>query len=137
MKADAETHAGEDAKRKELVEVKNVAEQLIYAAEKALRDAEGPEPVEGQEKQASKVPAEIVTEVTEKVAALRAVHAGEDMDAIKKASEELGTSMSKIGEAMMAQQPAEGVPADGATPEAGATDAEFTEKAPDEEKPAE
>ena len=39
MKKDAETHADEDTKKKEGVEVKNIAEQTIYAAEKALKDA--------------------------------------------------------------------------------------------------
>lgn len=125
MKSDAEAHAAEDEKRKEIVETKNIAEQLIYAAEKAIKDA------------GDKAPAEVVTEVNEKIAALRTAHAGEDKDAIKKASEELGTSMSKIGEAMMKDQPAAGATADGATPETTATDAEFTEKSPEEEKPAE
>jgi molecular chaperone DnaK len=122
MKSDAEAHAAEDEKRKEMVETKNVAEQLIYAAEKAIKDA------------GDKAPADVVTEVNEKIAALRTAHAGEDMEAVKSASEALSASMSKIGEAMMKDQPAAG----GESPtETGATDAEFTEKAPEEEKPAE
>ena len=127
MKSDAEAHAVDDEKRKSLVETKNIAEQLIYAAEKAIKDA------------GEKAPADVVTEVNEKITALRTAHAGEDAEAIKKASEELGTSMSKIGESMMKDQPAapSEAPADGATPEAGATDAEFTEKKPEDEKPAE
>lgn len=125
MKSDAEAHATEDEKRKELVETKNIAEQLIYAAEKAIKDA------------GDKAPADVVTEVNEKIATLRTAHAGEDMEALRKASEELGTSMSKMGEAMMKDHPAEGAPAEGTAPEATATDAEFTEKTPDEEKPAE
>ena len=120
MKSDAEAHAAEDEKRKEIVETKNVAEQLIYAAEKAIKDA------------GDKAPPEVVAEVNEKIAVLRTAHAGEDKEAVKTASEALSTSMSKIGEAMMKDQPAEG-----AAPEAGATDAEFTEKTPEEEKPAE
>ena len=123
MKADAETHAGEDAKRKEMVEVKNLAEQMIYTAEKAVKDA------------GEKAPAEVVTEVNEKIATLRTARDGEDLEAIKSASEALSTSMSKIGEAMAknAEQPAEGE----ATTEkpADATDAEFTEKPADEAKP--
>lgn len=124
MKSDAEAHASEDEARKELVETKNIAEQLIYAAEKAVKDA------------GDKAPAEVVTEVNEKIAGLRTAHAGEDKDAIKKASEELSASMSKIGEAMMKAEPAEGT-APSTEGEAAATDAEFTEKAPDEEKPTE
>jgi molecular chaperone DnaK len=117
MKADAETHAGEDAKRKELVETKNLAEQMIYTAEKAVKDA------------GDKAPAEVVTEVNEKVALLRTARDGEDMEAIKTASEALSTSLSKIGEAMMKDQPA---PEGEAASEAGATDAEFSEEKPKE-----
>ena len=121
MKADAEAHAGEDAKRKEMVEVKNLAEQMIYTAEKAIKDA------------GDKAPAEVVTEVNEKIATLRTARDGEDLDAIKSSSEALSTSMSKIGEAMAKnseQAPTEG---EAATEKpADATDAEFTEKPPEE-----
>ncbi len=117
MKADAETHAGEDAKRKELVEAKNLAEQMIYTAEKAVKDA------------GEKAPAEVVTEVNEKVALLRTARDGDDMEAIKNASEALSTSLSKIGEAMMKDQP-QAAPEGEAAPEAGPTDAEFSEEKP-------
>jgi molecular chaperone DnaK len=127
MRADAETHADEDAKRKEVIEAKNMAEQMIYTAEKAVKDA------------GDKAPAEVVTEVNEKVAALRTAREGDDLDAIKSASEALSTSLSKIGEAMMKDQQAsasgaagEGTTEGEAKPE-GATDAEFTEKPGDEE----
>jgi molecular chaperone DnaK len=124
MKADAEAHAAEDEKRKELVETKNIAEQLIYTAEKALKDA------------GDKAPAEVGTEVNEKIAALRTAREGDSVDAIKSAADALSASLSKIGEAMAAaasQQaaPAAGNPGSGPTPEAGATDAEFTEKPPE------
>ncbi len=118
MKADAEAHAGEDEKRKQAVETKNIGEQLAYTAEKALKDA------------GDKVSDEVKTEVTEKITALRTALGGEDMDAIKSASEALSTSMSKIGEAMQAAQ-AEGQPAEGEqTPptEDGPKDADFEEK---------
>ena len=59
MKQDAEMHAAEDAKRKEVVEVKNLAEQMIYTAEKAVKD------------NGDKVDAAVVTEVNEKIAALK------------------------------------------------------------------
>ena len=41
MKKEAEIHASEDAKKKEAVDARNLSEQLIYTAEKALKDAEG------------------------------------------------------------------------------------------------
>ncbi|HEY0010509.1 MAG TPA: molecular chaperone DnaK [Candidatus Paceibacterota bacterium] len=122
MKADAETHAGEDAKRKELIEAKNLAEQMAYTAEKAVKDA------------GDKAPAEVVTEVNEKVAALKQAREGDDIEAIKAASDALSASMSKIGEAMMKNEKESGGAAapEGAdaapNSEAGTTDAEFTEK---------
>ncbi|HWU24695.1 MAG TPA: molecular chaperone DnaK [Candidatus Paceibacterota bacterium] len=119
MKADADAHAAEDEKRKEMVETKNTAEQMIYTAEKALKDA------------GDKVPADVATEVNEKVAALKTAREGEDMDAIKSASEALSGSLSKIGEAMQkaqAEQPAaEGSASAEAAPEEP-KDADFNEK---------
>lgn len=123
MKADAEVHAGEDEKRKELIEAKNLAEQAIYTAEKAVKD------------NGDKVSEEIKTEVNEKIAALKTAREGDSLDAIKSATDALSTSLSKVGEAMMKdQQNAQGAPAEGAstdTPPEAATDAEFTEKPPE------
>ncbi|KND49638.1 MAG: chaperone protein DnaK [Parcubacteria bacterium C7867-008] len=120
MKADADVHAAEDEKRKELIEAKNLAEQAIYTAEKAVKD------------HGEKVSEEVKTEVNEKIAALKTAREGEDLEAIKSATEALSTSLSKIGEAMMKdQQAAEAAPA-GEGP-AEATEADFTEK----DKPAE
>jgi molecular chaperone DnaK len=126
MKQDAEVHAADDLKRKEVVEAKNLAEQMIYTAEKAIKD------------NGDKVDTEVVTEVNEKIAALKTAREGEDMDAIKSASEALSTSLSKIGEAMMkaqsenaASEAAPGTEANAtedSSTGAGATDAEFTEK---------
>ena len=112
MKADADAHAGEDAKKKELIDAKNIAEQLIYTAEKAVKD------------NGEKAGEEIVADVNDKIGLLRSAREGEDIPAITAASEALGAALSKIGEAMMKNQPTEEAPA----PEAAATDAEFTEK---------
>lgn len=92
MKADAEAHSSEDEKRRELVEAKNLAEQMVYTAEKALKDA------------GDKAPADVVTEVNDKIAALNAARGGEDLAAIKAASDALSGSLSKVGEAMMKAQ---------------------------------
>ncbi|MEK7100974.1 MAG: Hsp70 family protein, partial [Patescibacteria group bacterium] len=115
MKADADAHAAEDAKKKELIDAKNIAEQLVYTAEKAVKD------------NGEAAGADVVAEVNEKIAALKIAREGDDMAAITAASEALGTSMQKIGEAMQKKQ-AESAPAEGPAPEAGTTDAEFTEK---------
>ena len=118
MKKDAEAHAGEDQKRKELVEVKNIAEQMVYTAEKALKE------------NGDKVGDDIKKDVEDKIGDLRKAREGDDIATIKSASEALSTSMQKIGETMAKNAEAAGpAPAGPETPpEAGATDAEFTEK---------
>ena len=88
MQADAEVHAEEDKKKRELVDVKNTAEMIIYTAEKALKDND------------AKIPEDVKKSVNEKITTLRGVKDGTDEGAIKKATEELSGEMSKIGEAM-------------------------------------
>ena len=88
MKQDAEAHADEDKKKKEVIEARNMADQLIYTAEKSLKDY------------GDKVGDEIKKEVEEKVAALKEVKDKEDLNAIKSNTEALSTSVQKIGEAM-------------------------------------
>ncbi|MDQ3245193.1 MAG: molecular chaperone DnaK [bacterium] len=88
MQADAELHAEEDLKKKELVDVKNTAEMILYTAEKALKDNE------------AKIPEDLKTEVNAKITNLRAVKEAGQLEDIKKATEELSLEMSKIGEAM-------------------------------------
>ncbi|MBI2506805.1 MAG: Hsp70 family protein, partial [Candidatus Colwellbacteria bacterium] len=85
---EAESHAGEDRRKKELAESKNHAETLIYTAEKSLRDA------------GDKVANEIKEEITGKAEALRQAMAGEDKSLIDTRTAELGSSLQKIGEAL-------------------------------------
>ncbi len=92
MQKDAEANKVEDEKKKQEVEAKNLAEQLIYTAEKAVKDA------------GDKIPADVKTGVEGKIAALRAAKDGSDLEALKKTSEELSTEMQKIGEAMSKAQ---------------------------------
>jgi len=114
MKKDAEEHGDEDKKKKETVEVRNLAEQLIYTAEKSLKDAEG------------KIPEDLKTLIQGKIDALKKEKDGVDGDTIKKATEELSTEMQKIGAHMSAQ----GSQAQSATTkeEPQTKDAEFEEK---------
>jgi molecular chaperone DnaK len=123
MQADAELHAEEDKKKKEVVDIKNTAEMSAYTAEKALKDNE------------AKIPAELKDSVNAKITALRAVKDGTDGEAIKKATEELSAEMSKIGEAI-AKAGTETPPA-GAPEEqpAEVKDAEFKEKPEEGEEP--
>lgn len=123
MQADAEAHAEEDKKKKENAEIKNTAEMIIYTAEKALKDNE------------SKIPAELKDSVNAKITALRGVKDGTDGEAIKRATEELSSEMSKIGEALN-KAGAETPPA--SAPEeqnAEVKDAEFKEKGGESEEP--
>jgi molecular chaperone DnaK len=86
MKKDAEKYADEDKKKKEVVEIKNTADTLIFTTEKALKDAR------------DKVPADKKKPVEEKIEALKKVKDGDDIEAIKKANEELSTEAQKIGQ---------------------------------------
>jgi molecular chaperone DnaK len=95
MTKEAELHAEEDKKKKDAVEVKNMAESILYTAEKSLKDNEG------------KVPEDIKKNVEEKITALKGVKDGTDLEAIKKATEELGTVLSTVGEAMAKQHSTE------------------------------
>ena len=121
MKADAEANAAEDEKRKALVEARNIADQAVYAAEKAIKE------------HGEKAGAEVVKDVQDKIDALKTAQKGEDAATIKGATDTLSAALSKIGEAMAnttkqggEQQPPAG--GDQKPPEAGATDANFTEK---------
>lgn len=98
MKKDAELHAEEDKKKHEAIEAKNVAESMIYTAEKALRDA------------GDKVPADVKADVEGKIADVKKVKDGTDIDATKKATEALSMSMQHIGEAMAKAQQAAQTP---------------------------
>ncbi len=93
MKTDAEANAASDAKKKELIEAQNLADQLVYQAEKSIKDY------------GDKVGEDVKKNVQEKIDALKAARNGTDGAAIKSASEALSTAMSAIGEAMSKQTP--------------------------------
>jgi molecular chaperone DnaK len=92
MRQDAEAHAEEDRKRKEMIEVRNHADNTAYAAEKSLKEF------------GDKVPAEVKSEIESKVAEVRSKAQGEDIEAIKSATEALGQAIQKIG-ASVYQEP--------------------------------
>ncbi len=100
MKKEAEQYAAEDKKKREGIEVKNSAEQVVYLAEKSLKEA------------GDKVGEDVKKEVREKVDALKAVKDGEDIEAIKSAMAGLNTTLQKIGEAMYKQNPQQSTPPD-------------------------
>ncbi len=88
MQKDAEIHATEDAKKKDIIEAKNLAEQLIYTAEKSIKDA------------GDKIPEDIKKSVNEKIELLKTARNGEDKEAITSVSAILSTEIQKIGEHM-------------------------------------
>jgi molecular chaperone DnaK len=91
MRRDAEAHADEDRKRKELIEARNGADNMVYAAEKALRDV------------GDKVPTDVRAEVEAKVAEAKSALQGEDVEKLKAATEALGQVIQKIGAAAYEQ----------------------------------
>jgi len=93
MKKDAETHAAEDAKKREGVEAKNLAEQMVYTAEKALKDA------------GEKVPGEVRKAVEDKIADLKtAAKDGADAERTKAATNALSTEIQKIAQYVQQNQ---------------------------------
>jgi molecular chaperone DnaK len=86
MKKDAEAHADEDKKKKELIEARNLADSLSYTTEKSMKDA-GDKLTEDEKKP-----------VQEKLDELNKVKNGDDIEAIKKATEALSASAQSIGE---------------------------------------
>lgn len=92
MQQEAEIHAEEDKKKKELIETRNMAQSLAYTAEKALKDA------------GDKVSEDVKKNVQTEIENVQKVMSGEDKEAIEKATEALSTAMQKIGEEMSKHQ---------------------------------
>jgi molecular chaperone DnaK len=129
---DAEMHAEEDKKKKELVEARNSADSLIYSTEKSIKEL------------GDKVDSETKSKVEDATSALKKAMEGEDADEIKRLSEELTQVSHKLAEAMYQQASAgdqqagadsgtEGQ-AGGAAPEEDVVDADFEEVKEDEKK---
>ena len=85
MRKDAEAHAGEDAKRKELVEAHNTADSAVYTAEKTLKDL------------GNKVPANRKQEIEDSIAKVRTALGGDDAAAMKSSTEALMEQLQKLG----------------------------------------
>jgi molecular chaperone DnaK len=102
MRKDAEVHAEEDRKRKELIEARNNADNLVYSAEKVLRDL------------GDKVPAELKKQVEDNIAKVREVMNQEDAEAIRQATDSLNQVLQQVGTAAYQQSgPAAGAPEGG------------------------
>ena len=88
MKKDAESHAEEDKKKREVVDLKNQADQLIYATEKTLKEHGG------------KVSSETRGKIENAVNNLKEAIKGDSADAIRKAIENLGSASQELGKAL-------------------------------------
>ena len=124
MKKEAEAHAAEDARQREGIETRNLADSVVYSTEKLLR--EQGDKVEAADKQATETA----------LGELREALKGDDLDRIKKAQEATVRASHKLSEAMYREAQAKGQPGAGGTggpgPTGGATppkgdvvDAEF------------
>ncbi|MFH1651108.1 MAG: molecular chaperone DnaK, partial [Chloroflexota bacterium] len=113
MQREAEAHAAEDARRREEIEARNNADNMAYTAERLLRENK------------DKIPAELNQEAEDRVKAVRSALQGSDVEAIKRATQELSDTMQKIGTAIYKQQPpppGEQPPPPGGEPPSGGGD---------------
>jgi molecular chaperone DnaK len=88
MAKDAETHAEEDKKKREVVDLKNQADQLIYSTEKTLKG------------HGEKVSADVRGKIENAVNNLKEAIKGDNADAIKKAAENLSTASQELGKVL-------------------------------------
>ena len=129
---DAEVHAEEDKKKRELVEARNQADSLIYSTEKSIKEL------------GDKVGSDTKSKVEEAAAALKKAIEGEDTEEIKRLSEELTNASHKLAEAMYQQASAAGQQAGhgaesggqhgGAAPDEDVVDADFEEVKEEDKK---
>ena len=127
---EAEAHAADDKKKQDLISARNQADGLIYGTEKSIKNL------------GDKLDAALKSDIEGKIASLKTLMEGEDVEAIKKATEELAQASHKLAEQLYSQaqgqQPgADAAGAAGAQPGAGAAggkkadddviDADFTE----------
>ena len=91
MAREAESHAAEDAKKREEIETRNTADSLVYTAERTLRE------------HGDKIPADLKQEVDGKVAAVRSALQGTDVNYLHSTTQELSEVMQKIGAAVYQQ----------------------------------
>ena len=121
---DAELHAEEDKKKRELIDARNMADSLIYSTEKSIKEA------------GDKLDENSIADINTAIENLKKVMEGEDAEEIKKLTEELTTASHKLAEAMYQQasqdqgaaQGPEGPEADaGASQDEDVVDADFEE----------
>lgn len=118
MTKEAEMHAKEDAEKKEKIEVKNMADSLIFTSEKSLKDA------------GDKVQQDLKKEVEDKIADLKKILDSGSKEEIETKTKELSDSLQKVGQAM-SQQSQGASDAKGEAASAGSSGGPKEEKAGD------
>jgi molecular chaperone DnaK len=108
MTRDAEAHAADDTKRKEEIEARNTADNLIYQAEKVMRE------------HGDKVPADLKQQIEGKIAAVRSAMQGQDTAYIRRTVQDLTETLQKVGASVYQQQPGAPPPGGQAPPGTGA-----------------
>jgi molecular chaperone DnaK len=88
MKKEAELHAAEDQRKRELAEVRNLADNLIYTTEKTLREA------------GDKLSQNTKKEIEEKLAELKKIKDSDKIEEIKEKTQQLSQEIQKIGAEM-------------------------------------
>jgi molecular chaperone DnaK len=116
MVKEAEAHAEEDKRRKELVEARNQADSIIYTIEKTLKENEG------------RLPANVKGEIEQAISSTREAMQADDIQRIRQASERLTQASQRLGEAVnRAAAQANQSAASGAQGDPEVVDAEFEE----------
>lgn len=87
MKKDAELHAVEDQRKRELIEARNIADSTVYSVEKSVKEFD------------DKLTADLKSDISTKIAAVQAAVKGEDVAAIRSAVEALNQTAQRIGQA--------------------------------------
>lgn len=118
MTTEAEEHAEEDAKKKEIIEARNSADQMVYTAEKSLTDY------------GDKVDEDTKTTINEKIASVKEVKDKENKEVIETATQALSAEMQKIGEIMQKAAQEEASTEKSTEGEETVRDAEVTEEEP-------
>jgi molecular chaperone DnaK len=122
MVHEAEAHAEEDRRRRELVDLRNQADAAIYGAEKALKDAEG------------RLPADVKGDIDGAISALRAVMQRDQAQPIRDGIERLRRASMRIGEALNRAGEGSGGQGSDGTDNSDVIDAEFREVDDDHRK---
>ena len=110
MVKDAESHAEEDKKRKDEIEVRNQTDSLAYSTEQTVKEL------------GDKVPADMKKQAEDAVAEARKALDGTDVDAIKAAGDKLQEVGHKLAEVVYSSAQADAAAGDGAAQQGGSDD---------------